>query len=580
MRRLYSLLLVVQLASYSHAQDGSAARSRDVLALERISLISDLQALDARAGQLEKPLARASARAEIADAAWALDREWAKRLLREAYQLTFPSEEARAWLRRVPVGTLVKPSAEDGARWVVRRRLMSIAGREPAFAEELVQLGVEQLGRAEGHERYSELAELAASRRDLDSAARYVRQAFEAEPTQMGTLRPVFEIASQDRAAADRLIVQYIELLNSVPLSSRNASDARVLLTLNMLTHPSLTYSETGGREIAPAGLAAMRAWLGFMLDFIARGEETQPGSLQRSRELLLSLWPELKKYAPDLIGRFREMEMLSRSPGDKVSWPPPDMREKFKKQREELTKSLVESGEADPGVITLLIDRGEIAGARRLLEKLADGPAKTDLLNKLDAKEALSLLKKGDLTGVRVLASRLTKATYILQVYPPVVEKCAANRDKPCAAEAVYQAVRQLKQADTAPPVLPPGVPTSVLPTPREHDPVLSSLCKLAQSVMPLDEALGFEVLNEMVASANASDIDTSLGRVGFEADIFKQTAQRDEPRARQAALSFKDSLRQVVALASIYKWKAEELAKAEGPGPKVNRPRASLPE
>jgi hypothetical protein len=287
-----------------------------------------------------------------------------------------------------------------------------------------------------------------------------------------------------------------------------------------------------------------------------------------------------LKKYAPDLIGRFREMEMLSRRPGDKVSWPPPDMREKHRKQREELTRSLVESGEADPGVITLLIDRGEIAGARRLLEKLADGPAKTDLLNKLDAKEALSLLKKGDLTGARVLASRLTKATYIVQVYPPVVEKCAANKDKPCAAEAVYQAVRQLKQSDTAPAVLPPGVPSSVLPTPREYDPVLTSLCKLARSVMPLDEALGFEVLNELVASANASEIDTGQGRVGFEADIFEQTARRDEPRARQAASSFKDSLRQVVALASIYKWKAEELSKAEGAGPKVNRPRASLPE
>jgi hypothetical protein len=212
------------------------------------------------------------------------------------------------------------PTATDNARWEVRQHVMNIAGRDAAFAEELVQLGVEHLGRMEGHERYSELADFAAGRGDLDAATRYVRQAFEAEPTQMGTLRPIFEIASQDRAVADKIIIQYIELLNSVSLSSRNMSDARVLLMLNMLTHPSPVYRETGGRGIASAGPAAMHAWVGFMLDYIARGEQRQPGSLQRSREFLLTLWPELKKYAPDLIGRFREMEMLSRRPGDKVS--------------------------------------------------------------------------------------------------------------------------------------------------------------------------------------------------------------------------------------------------------------------
>jgi hypothetical protein len=571
MRRLFLVLLIVQLTSSSYGQVSVTSQSRDELALERISLISDLQVLEARAGQLEKVLARASAKAEIADAAWTLDKDWAERLLREAYQLTFPSEEAQAWFRQVPVGALVMPTATDNARWVVRQRVMSIAGRDAAFAEELVRLGAEHLGRQEEHQRYSELAEFAARRGDLNDAARYVRQAFEAEPTQGAMLPALYEVAAQDRATADKLIIQYIEHLNSVSLSFKDGSDWRVLYILGMLTHPSPTYPETGGRQIAPPSAAAMHAWVGFMLDYIVRGEQRQPGSLQRSREFLLGLWPELKKYAPDLIGRFREMEMLSRRPGDKVSWPPPDTRESFRKRKEELTKNLVESGEADPGVITLLIDRGEIAGARRLLDKLADGPPKTDLLNKLDAKEAVSLVKKGDLAGAQVLAGRLTKASYILQAYPAIIEKCISNKDKNCAASVVYQATRQLKQSDVTPPVLPPGIPASVLPTGREFDPVLSSLCKLAQLILPVDDSLAFDVLNEMVASANTSEVDTGQGRTGFDADIFKRIAHSDEARARQAASSFKDPLRQIVSLSAIYSWKAAELnlkAKANGTG------------
>lgn len=534
--------------------------------MQRLSLISEFQTLGARAEQLEKPLARASAKAEIADAAWTLDKDWSEKLLREAYQLTFPSEKAQAWLRQVPVGAIVMPSASDTAGWVVRQRVLSVASRDGAFAKELVQFGAEHLGKQEETQRYAELATSAAEQGDLSGAAGYVRQSFEAEPTQMSTLRPIFEIASRDRGAADKLIIQYIELLNSVPLSTRNGSDARVLLTLNMLTHPSPTYLETGGREIAQAGPAAMRAWVGFMLDYIARGEQGQPGFIQLSRQLLLSLWPDLKRYAPDLVGRFRELEMLSRRPGDKVSWPPPDMREEFRKRKEELTKNLIESGEAEPGVVGLLIDRGDLAAARKLLDKLADGPQKTDLLDRLDAKEALALVKKGDITGARVLAGRLTKATYVLKAYPPIVEKCAAAKDGPCAAEVVRQAVRQLKQADRTPPVLPPGIPASVLPTAREQDPVLSSLCKLARAVFPLDDALAFEVLNEMVAAADASEVDTSLGRTGFDAAVFREAARADLPRARQAASGFKDALRLVVAQAAVYRWEAEELnCKAE---------------
>ncbi len=64
------------------------------------------------------------------------------------------------------------------------------------------------------------------------------------------------------------------------------------------------------------------------------------------------------------------------------------------------------------------------------------------------------------------------------------------------------------------------------------------------------------------MVQAANRSELDTSQGRTGFDADVFKQLAAKNELRAEQAALNLKDELRQIVARASIAQWKAKELA------------------
>jgi hypothetical protein len=566
MRLFFSFLCVIQLSALTYGQIINSNPSRDELELQRISLISDLQALEAKTEQLEKPLAQASAKAEIADVAWTLDKDWAEKLLQESYELTFPSEEVRIKYRQSPIGALVISSTIERARWAVRQRVMVIASRDKTFAEQLVQFGAKQLGRFEEHERYSELASSAVERGNIEDAADYIRQAFNAEPTQMVMGSAMFDLAAKDRAAADKLIIQYIERLNSVSLSFRDASKARVILLLNMLINPSPTYFEAKGRQIPPPGPAVMRTYLGYMLNLIANDEQRRPDSIKSWRGLLLALWPSVKKYAPELTERFKELELLSRKPGEEASWPPRDTLETYKKQYKDRMKNLLESNEPDAEVISLLIDRGEIAGARRLIDKLADGPQRTDLLNKLDAKEAVGLVKKGDVAGAQMLAGRLTKATYILQAYPVIIEKCLSNKDKPCAVNMVYQAIRQLKQADVTRPILPPGVPASVLATGKEFDPILTSLCKLTQLILPADDALASEALNEMVAAANVSEVDTGQGRAGFDPEVFKKIAQKDEMRARQSALSFKDPLRQIVSLAAIYRWKAEELnAKAK---------------
>lgn len=116
------------LVSIVHGQSMQVPTKPDELLQEKLSLLSDLQGLAARAKQLEKPLARGIAEAEIADAAWSLDRDLAKELLRDAYSLTFPEEAEQAKLRKRPVGAqpqMLTPA--ENARSAVRGRVMKVA---------------------------------------------------------------------------------------------------------------------------------------------------------------------------------------------------------------------------------------------------------------------------------------------------------------------------------------------------------------------------------------------------------------------------------------------------------------------
>lgn len=88
-------------------------------------------------------------------------------------------------------------------------------------------------------------------------------------------------------------------------------------------------------------------------------------------------------------------------------------------------------------------------------------------------------------------------------------------------------------------------------------------SLSKLAKAVALSNETLALEVLDEMVQAANSSNVDTTQGRMGFETDVFSRLAAKNEIRVRQAVEALKDPLRQIVALAAIYQWKAGELIK-----------------
>jgi hypothetical protein len=173
-----------------------------------------------------------------------------------------------------------------------------------------------------------------------------------------------------------------------------------------------------------------------------------------------------------------------------------------------------------------------------------------------------MALAEKGEIDQAVRLAERLTRGTSILQVYPVLLKKCLSVENRWRATPLVYQAIKQLKKADTAPLAPPSGIPVSMVLA-EGPDPVPLSLSKLAKSVVEVDETLALAVLDETVIATNKSSMDSADGRAGFDPDIFKQLAPKNEVRVHQAAEGLTDHFRQIVALAVINQWKALELEK-----------------
>jgi hypothetical protein len=576
-RILLPLTLIFLLPLSYHAQSADVkSEAEEDLQLVKLWMVSDLQSLNTRALKLETPLARALAKAEIADAAWALDQAWAKKLLREAYEFTLPDEEEQLKLRKRPIGApLTLPSKNEIARNLIRGRVLQIASREKTFASELVKSGGQRLGSTEEHNMYRTLAARSMAEGDNATAGTYVLNALEADPTLLNAGLIILEIATRDRKAADQLILQYIERLRRTTLSQSNDSAFRVYYLLENLVFPSEATimmmkispenrnSNTPSQQIPPAGTPVIKAYIGYVIESLNVMEQREPGSVMKLRGKLLSVWLPLKQYAPELAGAFFELEKLSRRPGENLSLPTQEAAEAKKDDYEKRLKEGLNSDSPDDLTINFAISRGDFDKARKMIDKLADGPQKSQLTETVNAREAISLATNGDIFGAQRLAEQLNKATSILQVYPVVLNKCVAKKDQACANALIYQAIKQLKRADTSPTIPPAGIPPSAVPSSQEFDPILLSLSKLAKVVAPINEMLALEVLDETIIAANRSQIDTGQGRVGLETDVFKKLVPKNEGRVRQAADNLKDPLRQIVALAVIYQWKAEELEK-----------------
>ncbi|MCA1566881.1 MAG: hypothetical protein LC803_14795 [Acidobacteria bacterium] len=564
MRRFILLsTLGLTLLSVVHGQSTETRSINDELSVKKFSLLADLQALEAESFKLEKPLALAVAKAEVAATAWTFDETWAKKLLREAYELTLPPEAEQFKLREKPAGAPpVLPTGDERARAAVRNQVLRVASRDHKFGDELIKLGLEKLGSYETHQRYSQLAYQAAREGDSETAGIYTLKAIETDPTHLGPVQVINEIATRDRAAADKLILQYIDQLRSFPLSYENQSTMRTSFMLNMLVYPRPAFNEQV-TNIMPPGVAVMRSYVVYEVERFSKLDETL---LRRARAGLLLIWEPLKKYAPDLTRTFMELEARSRMPGDDSPLPTRQSnREQNAERYEKRLKDAFDAGVADETTVNLAIAREDFERARKLIAKLPDGAQKIQFTDIVNTKEAINLAARGDIAGAEHLAEQLTRMVSLLEAYPAIINRCRADKTRVCIPGLlVSKAVRQLKCADSTPTAPPAGIPASVVPSNREFDPLLSGLSKLAGLIAPLDQQLALEVLDEVIAAANSSTLDTTQGRTGLDTELFRRLAPGNEVRVRQSAETLKDRLRRIVALAAVYQGKAAGLAQA----------------
>jgi hypothetical protein len=575
LRQLRVFVLIISTTTSSFSQSTQApAPGRDMPAtdqtLERAALISDLQSLERETLKFNDPLAEALAKVEIADAAWELDRDWAKKLIRAAYELTLPETDERSEQDRPAGSPPQMPNAADRSRWKVRFRALEVARRDKEFANELTQLGKESLGAYGKHFASAALADQALEAGDVNASADYVLQGIKADPTQGTAPDIINRIAVRDRALADHLVIQFIGELRSFPLSSRNQSDIRSFITLSGLMRPHLIYDPSV--KVPAPGPEVARAYIGYMLETLNSMEQQEPGYLVRRRITLLSLWAPLQQYAPEMASAFLNLESRSRNPGDKLSLPTASMDEEKRLQYERNAKKELDSGQPQEATIYSAIGRGDFEKARKMIDKLPEDAKKKYLTDTVNAEEAADLIKKGNIYEAERLAKELARAASMSRVYPLLISKCAAKKDQVCASRLVYQALKQIKDSDTSPPPVPEGIPASAVADDPRFDPVLSFIAKLALDILPLSDELAFNVLDELVSLANTTPIETEQARIGFDLSVFKRLAPRNETRIEQAAYLLRNPVQRVLALASIYQWKAKELTERQSKPAKVS--------
>ncbi|MCP9492861.1 MAG: hypothetical protein MSG64_00230 [Pyrinomonadaceae bacterium MAG19_C2-C3] len=406
---LFCLVTNVQAQSTTPETITVAEKEEAERRASKIALLSDIQTLDAEAAKLDDVIARAAAKCEIADAAWTIDREWAKELLRAAYDLTFPDEEEQKQLRERPAGTAPKlPTDEEQQRAKVRSRVLAVAARDKTLADELARSGGERLGKLEEHARYADLAARAMKTGDTGDAGNYITQSLAADPTQIAAGLLILDVAAADRAAADKLIIQYIEQLRRTPISMANQSAHRVHFALRQIVFPSANLNP---KSAPPTGISAVRAYLGYVIESIGALEQREPGAARMLRPFLLSAWQPLNQYAPDLVPLFMRVKGLSRRPDEDAQLPSAERREANKNQYDERVKRSLESGKADSLTINFAISRGDFDDARKMIDMLPDGEEKNRLTEMVNSQEALSLIEKGDAVAAERLAMRLVRA-------------------------------------------------------------------------------------------------------------------------------------------------------------------------
>jgi hypothetical protein len=585
-RTLLSFTLLLSLSPLCAAQqtptpkqtpaEEAAPEQADDNAARREVLLAELRALEADAKELLKPLDAASARAEIAAAAWSLEREWAKSLLREALALTFPEEVDRAKVRERPIGAELQfGPAENGARGRIRRRVFQIAARDREFARELSETAGRELGKVEETERSAALAAEAADEGRLEEAAELILRAAESEPTLLNVAQAINHVAARDRAAADRLILAYVQRLRRLPLSvftERNHTALRVPLTVAIMLRPQeLQFFSNTPTAPSPPSREAVRAYVAFIADTMTRIEQER-GDLTRMHGFIPMLWPSMMEHAPEYAAQLAALERASRRPGQaaprlrtiaeiRVEYDP-------SKKYEERVKTARKT--KDPLQLEMAADAAmkqkEFEEARKLIALLDDGETKKHLVEQANIKESLHLLGAGDLAGAERLARQLNNVAAVMQVFPPLVRRLAKDGDAGRAALLADEAGRRLRASaersngnDTFVPSLLAPVAGSIRLYKQSR--ALEGMSEVALAVEPAAPQSALDLLDALAETAARARVTSELGNPNFNPEAFARLSAHDSGRVRSTAARLEDRLQRIAALAAVCRGEAERL-------------------
>jgi hypothetical protein len=313
-----------------------------------------------------------------------------------------------------------------------------------------------------------------------------------------------------------------------------------------MAVFPLPVYDVGKNRQIPPPNPNVTKIFIQFVLEKMTAFERSQPGSMRQYRPVLNQLWFPLNKIAPELRNNWFWLEQITRQNGDSpIDSTPQSSQDKARETYEERIKKALESKDNKElaQAVRDAVYENDYPTARKVLFEIKDETLRNKYEEYVNANEAAWLAKKGEVAEAQRLIKKLGEIKYIAKIYPIVIEQCVKLKDEPCALSLAAEAIKILKGSDE----------TSIPPY---------FFSALANSVYKLDDTSAFTILDNMVALFNKRE-DTENIRIGFDANIFKSLAEKNEQRSFQLAESLKQKLPRITTLAILYKWKAEKLEK-----------------
>jgi len=547
--------IFLMAASITNAQSAQKKteqkKSEDVedeAQIQKSVLLSNLSDLDVDAVNLNSPLARAIVKTEIADVAWNLDKQWARQLLKDAFELALPDKEMRRKLQKIKKGdNPVEPTNETIPQNEVRSKVLAIARRDPAFADELAQIAKEEMGELEEFQTYSSAAFMASQAGDMKQAKEYARKSFETDPSRGIPWGVIAQMAVKDRGEADKLLLEFIQELRSFPIDSTNAG--RIFSSLRFAVSPAPLSRISQGRKIPGAGKEAMRAYYGFLIESLLGMESRELGASMKFRGEIVSVWPFVSQQAPELADSYLKLEAISRIPGEADSLPTSSPEEINKARYETVVRNAKANKSQNEIVdaIKMALGRQDYETCRELIDKLPADDLRSSYFEDVNRREAISLLDENDFDGAARIAGKLNNVSSLIQVYPQMIKFCVDKKNLHCINSLTSELTRKLEKKS-------------------ESSKAAFILSRVAATVAAKDGAIAMDLLGQAISAANASDVKRTAEnsyRVEFDNKAFELLALNYEGQTFQMAKSLDDRLYRSLALAAIYRRKSNALLK-----------------